>query len=74
MYLTPPATRNIKKKKNGEAPEFFKKMAPEVPIFRCRESRIRDSESRIRDSNRAGISRVKAPRTIPATLVARIIL
>ena len=37
----------------------FSKMAPEVPIFRCRESRIRDSESRIRDSKSSGISWVK---------------
>ena len=35
MYLTPPDTQNMKKKKFG-APQNFSKIAPEVPWFRCR--------------------------------------
>ena len=46
-------------KKNLVRLQNFSKTAPEVPIFRCRESRIRDSETRFRDSKSSGISRVK---------------
>ena len=56
--LDPPSHSEYQKK-NLVRLQNFSKMAPEVPIFRCRESRIRDSETRFRDSNRAGISRVK---------------